>query len=196
MQQMSEPEDCGGLFQEIVMRIGIRNACRLCASKGGRQSYIPRPGHLYPGHWLVELLGMEDAVKVAGYIGGGQVQLPFGPYGGQLGQTRLGIKMALASGNTVKQIAAMFGVNERTVRRHKNGQPKHSQAKTVEDKELIGAIQRQARQIEATPTELVEVMRRLLRRVPKETLERALQQIRQDVAQKLETADGPARPEK
>ncbi|MEL7641032.1 MAG: helix-turn-helix domain-containing protein [Solidesulfovibrio sp.] len=196
MLQTPETDASGGLFQELVMQIGLRNACRLCASKGGRSVYLPVPENLSPDHWLVELLGTEDAAKVAGYMGGAKILLPLGPYGGQRGQTRLGIKMALANGHTVQQIAAMFGVTTRTVRRHKNGPAEHAQAKTDESKELIGALQKQARQIEATPIELIEVMRRLLRRVPKETLERALQRIRQDAAGQSETSDGPARPQK
>ena len=181
----SEADEFGGLFQEIVMQIGLQNACRLCAARGGRLVYFPKRGSLREGHWLPELLGMEAAEKLAEYMGGGSVDLPLGPSGGQRGATRLAIRRELARGFSVQQIAAMFGVTARTVRRYKNGEYSHKSVLKQDGKQsLVKELNRQAKRIEATPVELIEVMRRLLRRVPRETLEKVLQRIRQEAEHK------------
>lgn len=196
MPQPFEDEEFSGLFQELVMQIGLRNACRLCTSKGGREVYIPAPDHLNSGHWLVKLLGSNDAEKVARYMGGAYVDLPLGPYGGTMGETRQCIKMALAAGQSMQQIAEMYGVTVRTVRRHKNAAVERPKTpKTDENKEIVRALQRQAGQIDATPMELMEVVKLLLRRVPEESLKGALQRIRRETAAQVKPITGASPPE-
>ncbi|CUW41123.1 conserved protein of unknown function (DNA binding 12-129) [Magnetospirillum sp. XM-1] len=110
-----------GILAEIAEVAGTAAALQLAHAKGGLERvYIPRPDNLAPGHWLVDLVGMEAALAIAGRLGGGHVEIPLGPSAGRVRQWRI-MRAALAAGKSGAAAARAAGLHQRTVRRHRNG---------------------------------------------------------------------------
>ena len=97
--------------------IGEKGTIKILEAKGGQEVYIPAPGTLTPEYWLVEILGMEDAAKVAEYYLQEKISLPLGPDGGTRNALhKKVVDMALA-GLSTNVIVQETGLHCRTVRR-------------------------------------------------------------------------------
>jgi hypothetical protein len=118
---VSDKPRLSGILGEIEEAAGLAVALQLASERGGREVYIPQPGSLTAEHWLVQLVGMEAAQKVAQRIGGGRVELPLGPAGGSRSKVWATIRQALSEGKSAPEAARLAGVHHKTVRRHKNG---------------------------------------------------------------------------
>jgi len=122
---MSDSFDLPPFLAQIAAIAGTAAALKLAAAKGGTATYIPQPGFLTPEHWIVEAVGYDAAVKIAKELGAGKVEIPLGPWGGNRGKVWAAIQRALNDGKSLATIARLVGVNQRTIRRHKNGYSGH-----------------------------------------------------------------------
>lgn len=109
-----------GVLAEIAEIAGEAAALAVAGAKGGRRAYIPAAGNLTRDHWLVEAVGLDAARKIAMRLGGGEVPIPLGPAGSRARIWHI-IREGIEAGLTAPEIAARVGVDEKTVRRHRNG---------------------------------------------------------------------------
>ncbi len=111
-----------GVLAEIASIAGESAAVAVARARGGTRAYIPGEDGLRDGHWLVAAVGMEAARAIARRLGGGDVDVPLGPYAGSRARIHQAIREGLRSGQSEAAIARMAGVADRTVRRHKSGE--------------------------------------------------------------------------
>jgi len=97
--------------------IGEKGTAKILAVKGGQEVYIPSPDGLTPEHWLVEILGMEDAAKVAEYYQHEKISFPLGPNGGTRNALQKKVVDMTLAGLSVNVIVQETGLHCRTVRR-------------------------------------------------------------------------------
>ena len=64
---------------------------------------------------------MEAAHAIVQALGGGEVEVPLGPFAGNRAAVWAAIERGLDAGLSVEQAARQVGVTARTVRRHKSG---------------------------------------------------------------------------
>jgi len=113
--------DHTGILASIAEVAGEAAALQLAHAKGGQERvYIPQPDFLRPGHWLVDLLGMDAAVAVAKRLGGGHVEIPMGETARRSRRWAV-MNRALDEGKSAAEAARLSGTHQRTVRRHRNG---------------------------------------------------------------------------
>lgn len=110
-----------GVLAEIAELAGESAAMAVARARGGTRAYIPSVDGLKDGHWLPQAVGMEAARRIAERIGGGEVDIPLGPYAGNRAAVRQAIRDGVQAGHSEAAIARLAGVADRTVRRHKNG---------------------------------------------------------------------------
>ena len=110
-----------GILAVVAIHAGEGAALRLAEAKGGAPAYIPRPGALDDGHWLVKAVGQKAAWEIASIYGGEEIEIPLGPFAGCRNRVRAAIRAAMDSGASAAQAARLAGVHIRTVRRQKNG---------------------------------------------------------------------------
>jgi hypothetical protein len=110
-----------GVLADIAEVAGNGAALSIAAEKGGGEAYIPLPENLKIDHWLVKLVGLDKAKKIAKRIGGGAMEIPMGPFAGNRAKVWRAIRIALKNGKSTRQAAKMAGVHVRTVFRHKAG---------------------------------------------------------------------------
>jgi hypothetical protein len=109
-----------GILADVAEVAGDAAAAAIAHAKGGLEAvYIPLPGNLAPGHWLVELVGMDKARAIAQLLGGGSVEIPLGA-SAQAAQRRRVALDAVKRGKSAGEAARMAGCCQRTVRRVKN----------------------------------------------------------------------------
>ncbi len=60
----------------IIKLIGHQAAIRLIRSKGGRDLGFPQVKHLHDLHWLVVLVGMDNAISLCTRFNGLKIKLP------------------------------------------------------------------------------------------------------------------------
>lgn len=104
------------LLAMIADAAGLDAALAIAKECGGQRRYFP-PKRLIEHcdqHWLVDLLGREKALLVAGCFFGEECLVPLGPTGGPA-LKYLKIKDAVGRGLKVDAIARELGVNRRTV---------------------------------------------------------------------------------
>lgn len=177
-----EPLKINGVFMELVEVAGFEAANRLSTIKGGVKVYIPQVGGIPDDHWLLHAVGKEAADKLMERFGGECLEIPLGPVAGNRNKTRAIIRQALESGVSVDQIAITCGVHRRTVQRHKNNSSGTCTGnKRVVPESLVLEVKRVAREIHATPLELLAIFRTVLRRIPKEQLRAYLLKLRNEI---------------
>ena len=110
-----------GLLGEIAEVAGTDAALQVAKAQGGGEAYIPLPHNLTEEHWLVAAVGLASARKIAERVGGGAMDIPYGPLGGLRRRVWAAIRQGLSEGKSVSQVARQVGVTENTVRRHKTG---------------------------------------------------------------------------
>lgn len=108
--------DLPGVLAEIAAVAGEAAAVAVARAKGGTRAYLPGPDRLLPGHWLVATVGMEAAQAIAARLGGGDVEIPLGPYAGNRARVHAAIREAARRGESEAAIARLVGVTDRTVR--------------------------------------------------------------------------------
>ena len=109
-----------GILGDIAEAAGDAAALALAHARGGLEAvYIPLPDNLVPGHWLVELVGLDKARAIAQVLGGGAVEIPLG-HAAKAEQRRRVAMDALARGKSSAEAARIGGCTQRTVRRVKN----------------------------------------------------------------------------
>ena len=102
-------------LQDISNVIGLRDALKLAAAKGGQRISIP--GKLKEDHWLSQLLGFEVAQKLCQHITNGSriaIEMPRGPTSSSAKRNSEIFDM-LDAGRAVNDIASAFGVSRRWV---------------------------------------------------------------------------------
>jgi hypothetical protein len=105
------------LIDTIQEVLGEADTLKVLHAKGGQEVYIPAPENLALGHWLTEILGQDQALKLCGRFQRERLSLPLGNMGGQRGELhRQVVDMSLA-GCSVNCIVASTGLHARTVRR-------------------------------------------------------------------------------
>lgn len=117
---MTRPLDLPGILAEIAQIAGDAAALQVAAAKGGLEKvHFPHPGRLKPGHWLVEAVGIEAALRIAAVLGGAKLDIPLGPLAGSRNRARQALRRALGEGSSPAAAARLAGVHQRTARRHK-----------------------------------------------------------------------------
>lgn len=102
------------LLKEVL---GEADALKILAAKGGQEVYIPGSENLAAGHWLLEVLGVEQARKLCERFQKERLSLPLGGLGGRRMELhRQVIDMSL-EGKSVNCIAENTGLHARTIRR-------------------------------------------------------------------------------
>lgn len=119
---MVTPPPLPGVLAEIAAVAGEAAALKVAMAKGGTRAYFPsRPA---AGHWLVEAVGIDAAAAICAHLvsdrGGLEIPVPLGPTGTRA-RTWRAIRQAIDAGATAAEAARIAGVDERTVRRHRNG---------------------------------------------------------------------------
>ena len=116
------------ILQEIAEVINLDAALKLAEAKGGQRISIP--GHLRSDHWLVDVMGMDNAQAFCKYFTNGSrvhLEVPFGPTSSQARREAL-IARLIKEGKSANQIAAAAHVTRRTVFakrvKHKSQTPK------------------------------------------------------------------------
>lgn len=110
-----------GTLETIAALAGEAAALKLSAEKGGTIVYIPQPGFLKPGHWLVDLVGFDEARAIAEGLGPSHLDIPLGPFGGQRHRIADAIRKGIQEGLSIDRTARLVGVSRRTVTRHRRG---------------------------------------------------------------------------
>ena len=101
---MARPSD---QLQEIAALIGWPATIQLCLELGGLREYIPK--HPKPGSRLSQIVGHENAQILAQHYGGDRPEIPV--------SRRLLIEALRRQGHSMRAIAKLLRVSERTVRR-------------------------------------------------------------------------------
>jgi len=108
------------LLNEIADVIGTSATLTLAHDRGGSRIYIP--AKVTPDHWLVDLIGLDAAEKLADHYavnGGGQtVDLPVGP-SSSAEQVRKRVDELLRENVSADEIARTVKVHRTTVFRRK-----------------------------------------------------------------------------
>jgi hypothetical protein len=108
---------------------GREAALAVARIKGGVNGvYIPTPDRLKSDHWLVRAVGLSAARLVAAAEGGLRYDIPRGPLSRRNLVSRE-IERLLGEGKSGAEIALLVGVDQRTVRRHKNRPSAHAAAR-------------------------------------------------------------------
>lgn len=103
---------------QIADAVSIEAAMKVARAHGGTMAYVP--AKVEAGHWLAELLGLEDARKVCAALGPASVLVPMGPNASTARRWRT-IQALIDAGVSKRQIARRMGVHIRTVQRHRQG---------------------------------------------------------------------------
>lgn len=125
-----------GILQRVAELAGLAVALRLAAARGGTRAYIPRPESLDAQHWLVVACGADAAQLIAGELGGETHAIPLAGTGSR-GRVWTALRRALAEGAGTAEAARLAGVDERTVRRHRNGYSGTPQSRDPRQTELL-----------------------------------------------------------
>jgi hypothetical protein len=109
------------LLEEIKTVAGLPAALKIAHEKGGGRASIP--AKLKADHWLVELLGMETAEKIAFHFTSGrgsvEIEVPLGPVGTIAKARHVMGKMIEGGSASSDAIARATGMSRRTVLRKK-----------------------------------------------------------------------------
>ncbi|HYH17519.1 MAG TPA: hypothetical protein VD995_02775 [Azospirillum sp.] len=120
-----------GVLGEIAEIAGAPAALAVAREMGGRRAYFPAKPKA--DHWLVRAVGAETAAAICAHLVAGgtglEIPVPLGPTGSRA-QVWSTIQRALSAGETSGRAAQLAGVDERTIRRHRNG---HSGARRSGD---------------------------------------------------------------
>ncbi|MEJ0012892.1 MAG: helix-turn-helix domain-containing protein [Bauldia sp.] len=104
---------------EIARVVGPSAADALLTARGGTRIYIPTVRRLESSHWLVGLLGQDEATKLcrnfSPYLGG-YVNLQ-SRYSFHQFERWLAVRDMTRRGESARVIARHFGVTERTITR-------------------------------------------------------------------------------
>lgn len=111
-------EDLPPLFRELIALVGEPSALALVSARPGLRVYIPHDGWLQrqPENWLVELLGIETALKLGKHYGHTWLKLPKLD-SIQREARHKAIIAAYAQGESTATLAIRFGYTERHIER-------------------------------------------------------------------------------
>lgn len=111
------------LLSEIADVAGVNAALAIADARGGERVTIP--AKVKPGHWLVQVVGMEAAEKISahyrigyGGTGGASLTLPLGPASNP-SQIRRRLDQMILDGVSADKIARVLRVHRTTVFRRK-----------------------------------------------------------------------------
>lgn len=107
------------LLKELSDLVGLQMALRLAEAKGGQQVYIPHK--VSEGHWLADLVGIENARAICAYLtvdAGVHVTIPKGEALTRARRVASVAKM-IDQGMSSNQIAAAANITQRHVFRQK-----------------------------------------------------------------------------
>lgn len=125
-----------GVLREIADVAGVEAAWALVQSHGGTQVYITHAP--IDGHWLIDAVGMEAALKICAEFGGLRLTIPQA----RISQQQERLVRSLLAGQSTREAVSVSGLHERTVFRAKKrlkdsdgpcGEGKRGQ---VEDKQI------------------------------------------------------------
>jgi DNA-binding NarL/FixJ family response regulator len=118
-------QELPGFLADIAEVCGREAALKVAAAKGGTRAYFPSEARLHAAHWLVAAVGMDDAKTICrelfGARLGGSVEIPLAS-ASRRHRVWTEIRRMLDEGCSSAAIARALEVNEKTVRRHRNGQ--------------------------------------------------------------------------
>ena len=102
------------ILQEIAEAISLDAAIKLAEAKGGQRIAIPTV--LKDDHWLIDVLGKENALALCDYFANGtrfHLDVPFGPTSDAARREAMIAKM-IKEGKSANQIAAAGRFTRRT----------------------------------------------------------------------------------
>lgn len=108
--KMNEMVEIAGLTPDAVLV--------LTRERGGTKLNVPAKAP--DGHWLVHLIGRDNADKLCAYYGREEIEVPLGPNATAI-QRREQMRRLDREGLSYGQIALRVGVDRRTVIRHVKG---------------------------------------------------------------------------
>ena len=103
------------ILKEIAEAINLDTALKLAEAKGGQRISIP--GRIGPDHWLVDVMGMDNAKAFCKYFTNGSrihLDVPFGPTSTHARREVL-IARLIKEGKSANEIAAAVHVTRRTI---------------------------------------------------------------------------------
>lgn len=103
-------------LEQISLVTSVEIAEQLAKAYGGIRIYIPKVP--MPENPIVQLIGMDNVLKIVKNLGHGDYAIPMGDYRGNGAKAKI-IKKLINQGYTVKTIAFMADCCERTVWMHK-----------------------------------------------------------------------------
>jgi hypothetical protein len=105
------------LIDALKEVLGEPDTQKMLKAKGGQEVYIPTPENLAAGHWLAEILGRDQALKLCRRFQRERLSLPMGPLGGRRSDLHRQVVDMSLEGRSVNYIVENTGLHARTVRR-------------------------------------------------------------------------------
>lgn len=104
-----------GIVAEIAMLVGLKDALRLVEAFGGVRIYVPTADRLTPEHWLCDLVGLENAKKLAREFGG-QPHFDIPRCAKAMREVRnRGIRRRRGMGASIRELALAYRMTEKQI---------------------------------------------------------------------------------
>jgi len=103
-------------LKDVVNLIGPQAAIRLVRAKGGRDVSLPYQNELHDMHWLVVIVGLDNAQKLCNYFLGASLKLPI-EVNALLQLRNEAIAEDYGNGMSVSQIADKYQIDRKLVQK-------------------------------------------------------------------------------
>lgn len=110
--------DLPDVLAGIAEITSLEAALAVARQFGGTEIYVPREPK--PTDLLTQCVGPEDAKKIAEFYGGAHLEVPLAQ-SVRISERNEAIRRLAAQGKSAAELARMFGMTARNVRRIKNG---------------------------------------------------------------------------
>lgn len=101
-------------LDHVVKLIGIQPTIRLVRLKGGRDISFSKTENLHDLHWMVVLIGLENAKKMCGEFNGITLKLPI-ETNALLQLRNLAIAEDFKAGKSISSLANTYGIDRKLV---------------------------------------------------------------------------------
>lgn len=103
-------------LKSVVDLIGHQAAIRLVRAKGGRDIKFPLEQELHDLHWLVVIVGLDNAQKLCNYFLGASLKLPI-EVNALLQLRNQAIAADYKNGDSVSHIASVYQIDRKLVQK-------------------------------------------------------------------------------